>query len=70
MWSVMAFTSEGERPGRFIRPICTGGRGGKPSAAVRTFMPVRSADSGSTETAMPASTAAATTVEDQLVNRT
>jgi hypothetical protein len=33
-------------------------------------MPGRNADSGSTDTAIPASTAAATTVDDQLVNRT
>ena len=66
---VIAFDSDGERPGRFMMPICTGASDGKPSASVSTFMPGRSADSGRTETAMPASTAAATTVEDQLVNR-
>jgi hypothetical protein len=32
-----------------------------------TFMPGRNADSGSTDTAIPAMTAAATTVDDQLV---
>ncbi len=54
---------------RFMMPICTGASAGKPSASVSTFMPGRRADSGRTETAMPASTAAATTVDDQLVNR-
>ncbi len=67
--AVIAFISEIETPGRFMMPICTGGSAGKPSAWLSTFMPVRSADSGITDTAMPASTAAATTVQDQLVNR-
>ncbi len=57
------------KPGRFISPIWTGGNGGKPSLEVKTRMPVRSADSGRIETAMPASTAEATTVDDQLVKR-
>ncbi len=61
MWSVIAFISDVEKPGRFISPIWTGGSGGKPSLEVKTRMPVRSADSGRIETAMPASTAEATT---------
>src|SRR5581483_10739813 len=42
------------------RPMLQPGSSGKPSAAVRTRMPGRKPDSGSIDTARPASTAAAT----------
>jgi len=52
------------------RAISHMGSRGKPSASDRTRMPGRTADSGRTETARPARTAAPTPVEFQLANST